>query len=216
MEQKQMDESDRGRPSTLWRLARIGALSGVLCFLTLALAHYVSSELNDANGLDLTNPLAIAFFVLALGCAWLLVRQIRMPAGEAPLTRQERLNRNFHIASAVAAIVLAIAMLPGFTDDSGGGLLSNDPLPPTDVILPILVFGVLGPAISFYWHRIIDEQEADAYKSGALVAFYVFASGAPVWWLAWRGGFVPRPDGIIIWLVTISIASGIWLWKKYR
>ena len=216
MEQKQMDESDRGTPSTFWRMVRILALSLVLCFLTLALFHYVYSELKYEGGVD-SNPFAIAFLVLALGCVWLLVRQIRTPAGEAPLTRQERLNRNVQIASVVAAFVLVMAMYLGVYGDSvHGGILSNDPLPPAAVILPILLFGVVGPAISLYWHRIIDEQEADAYKSGALVALYVFASGAPVWWLAWRGGFVPPPNGFVIWFVTISVASGIWLWKKYR
>ena len=217
MEQKQMDESDRDGHSTLWRRLSIVALSVMLCFLILSLAHYVSSELNDANGLDLTNGVAIAFVVLTLGCAWLLVRQVRATIGDDPLTRQERLNRNVQVASVVVAIVLVMTMSGGVDGEvEGHGILSNAPLPPAAVILPILIFGMIAPAISLYWHCIIDEQEADAYKSGALGALYVFGYGAPVWWLAWRGGFVAPPDGFIIYFATMTVASAIWLWKKYR
>ena len=39
--------------------------------------------------------------------------------------------------------------------------------------------------------------------------------GAPVWWFAWRGGFAPEPDGVIIYAVTVSVLGIIWIWKKY-
>jgi hypothetical protein len=213
MEQKQMDETDRDGHSTLRRRLSIVALSVVLCFLVLSLVHYVSSELKDANGLDLTNGVAIAFLLLALGCTWLLVRQIRTPTGEAPPTSQERLNRNLLVASGLIGAVVAIAM--SFVEGADMGLLSNAPLPPVAAILLILVTGVLAPAISVYWQWIIDEQEADATKTGALFGIYTYGIGAPVWWLAWRGGFVSPPDGFTIYFVTMMVVSAVWLWKKY-
>lgn len=215
MEQKQMDESDHKGPSALWRLVRIAALSVVLCFLIFALVHYVSSELKDANGLDFTNGVAIAFVLLALGCAWLLMRQIRTPAGEAPPTSQERLNRNLLIASGAVGIVVAVALSLAQGGAAESGLLSNEPLPPVPALLLVLVTGLIVPAISLYWQRIIDEQEAEATKVGALFGIYIYGIGAPVWWIAWRGGFVPPPDGFIIYFVTMTVVSAVWLWKKY-
>jgi drug/metabolite transporter (DMT)-like permease len=162
----------------------------------------------------LTNGFAIAFFVLALGCGLLLVREVRQVGGD-PLTRQERLNRNLQIIAGLLGFVLALTidLIGGSAED---GALSSDPLPPTAAILLILVLGVLVPAISIYWHRIIDEQEADASKTGALFAFYFFGIGAPLWWLAWRGGFAPPPNGFTIYFATMTVMGVVWLWKKYR
>jgi hypothetical protein len=33
---------------------------------------------------------------------------------------------------------------------------------------------------------------------------------------AWRGGFVPEPNGFIIYYATITTLSLVWAWKKYR
>jgi len=208
-----MDESGRSGTSTLWRRVRITALIVVLLFLSMMALGFTVAKLRHGYGLTTTNVIEITLVALAmLGCGWLLVRQVRAPTGEDPLTRQERLNRNVSVASGVVGFALVVAMSLA---DGGKGAFSNDPLPPAAAILLILVTGVLVPAISLYWHRIIDEQEADATKTGALGALYVFAIGAPVWWLAWRGGFVPPPDGFIIYFATLTVVGAVWLWKKY-
>jgi hypothetical protein len=73
------------------------------------------------------------------------------------------------------------------------------------------------PLMSWYWHaRVIDELEADAYRSGAMLAMYAFWIVAPVWWLLWRGGMLPAPDGVALYLMTTFVALIIWFWKKYR
>jgi hypothetical protein len=212
-----MAEFDRKAPWAGWRPLRIVALSMVLVGLSGGALGYTVAVMRHEDFLTATHLVPIALLALALlGCGWLLVREIRAPTGEDPLTPQERLNRNFHIASGVLVVVLLVATFLAFGPAAGTLFRSNDPLPPAVAIVAILMFAVLLPAISFYWHRIIDEQEADAYKTGALFALYAFAIGAPVWWLAWRGGFAPPPDGFVIYLATLTVASAIWLWKKYR
>ena len=154
--------------------------------------------------------------LMLLGTGFLLVRQLKAQTGEDPLTHKERLNRNLLIVSGLLGGATSLAMAFAVEGGLESGALSNEPLPPVVAVLLILVLGVLVPVISFFWHRIIDEQEADAYKTGAVYAFYVFGIGAPVWWLAWRGGFVPPPDGFIIYFATVFTLGAVWLWKKYR
>ena len=217
MEQTQMAEFDRESPWTGWRPLRIVALSTVLVGLSGGALGYSVAVMRHEDFPTTTHLIAIGLFALALlGCGWLLVRQIRAPTGEDPLTRQERLNRNLLVISALVGVVIALVMSLAEVESGGDGFLSNDPLPPVVAILLILVTGLLVPAISIYWQRIIDEQEADATKTGALFALYTYAIGAPVWWLAWRGGFVAPPDGFIIYFATMIVMCAIWLWKKYR
>jgi hypothetical protein len=39
--------------------------------------------------------------------------------------------------------------------------------------------------------------------------------GAPVWWLLWRGGLAPAPDGTIIYFGIVATMGVIWIRKKY-
>ena len=215
MEQKLMAESDRDGPSAGWRRVRIVALSLALFFLTTLALGFVIAVLHRGEELTTTRGIAFAIVAVALlGCGWLLVRQIRTLRADDPLTPQERLNRNILIFAGVLGGVLSVVM--SLVVEGGSGAISNEPLPPAAAIFLILVVGVVVPAMSLDWHRIIDEQEADATKTGALFGVYTYGIGAPVWWLAWRGGFVPPPDGFIIYFATLGVMAAVWLWKKYR
>jgi hypothetical protein len=134
------------------------------------------------------------------------------------LTRKERLNRNILFLCAALGGVMGLGMSlagdGGLAD--GGGLFSNAPLPTWLAVVLVLIIGLVVPIISFFWHRTVDEQEADAYKTGALWAFYVYGVGAPIWWLSWRGGFAPEPSGIAIYFATMLTVLIVWTWKKYR
>ena len=217
MERKQMAEPDRESSSAGWRRLRIIALGLVLFCLSGVALGYMVAVMRHGDFLTPAHLVPIVLFALALlGCGLLLVREVRTRAAEDPLTRQERLNRNLLVISGFVGVVIALVMSLAEVKSGGDGFLSNDPLPPVVAILLILVTGLLVPAISIYWQRIIDEQEADATKTGALFAVYTYGIGAPVWWLAWRGGFVAPPDGFIIYFATMMVMCAVWLWKKYR
>jgi hypothetical protein len=34
--------------------------------------------------------------------------------------------------------------------------------------------------------------------------------------MLWRGGFVPEPDGVAIFMLFALIWTAVWFWKKYR
>ncbi|HEV7232645.1 MAG TPA: hypothetical protein VGN36_00270 [Sphingorhabdus sp.] len=138
---------------------------------------------------------------------------------KAPLSKRERLNRNLLIACLVLGAVMGLVMgLVESRDASGDiSMFSNSPLPTGIALAFAFVWVVIVPAIAWYWHRYaVDEQERHAYREGAYYAFYAYGVGAPLWWLLWRGGLVPEPDGIVIYYITIGVCGVVWLWKKYR
>ena len=216
------DIEDGAVASPIWRWLRRTGLSLALLFLVgiaigIGIAH-------SEHGGGLTPVIVSLFGAVALlfaGCAWLLLRDLKRPTGEEPLTKKERLNRNLLIGSGAIGgamgVVVVVAMLASGAEIRPDMAFSDAPLPAGVALVLVLVLGVLLPALSIYWHRsAVDEQEVDAYKTGALWGIYVYMIGAPVWWFAWRGGFAPEPNGIIIYFATITTMGVIWIWKKYR
>jgi predicted membrane protein len=209
-----MTEPNELPPSPFWRLLRIVLLSLLVIFLGGVAAGFTAAYLEDGGGFE-AKPMAIlgTMVLLFAGCAWLLVRMVRKPTGEEPLTRKERANRNLLLASFVLGLAMSFAVL---TLGGTNSLLTNDPLPAWLAAGLIGTFCLFVPALSFAWKRTVDEQEKDAYKTGALQALNVYGVGVPIWWIGWRGGFLPEPNGIIIYLVTLFVFCLVWGWKKYR
>ncbi len=203
------------------RVKRVLKIAG-LVFAAIFLAGIgtgVTAASLEREGITLvTGAIIGAAALLALTCLWLALRVANAPTGEAPPTRKERLNRNILAACGLLGFVAAILMMfvQGDTDVTRG-LLSNEPLQPGIAIALLVLIGVVLPILSFVWHHsAVDEQEIAAYKDGALWGINVFMIGGPVWWIAWRGGFLPAPDGIIIYFAAITVMGVVWMWKKYR
>jgi hypothetical protein len=218
-ELEQMPDVEDGGRSPLWRLLRIAGLGLVTLFSIGVVTGYVASHVERGKPFGWVAILVLVGTVLvALGCGWLLQRELRKSSDGGPLTRREKLNRNIIIGCGLLGFLLAILMmLGGDRDLARNNAFSDAPLPTGIAIVMVLLVGVLLPIVSVFWHRsAVDEQEADAYKTGALYALYVYMIGAPVWWFAWRGGFAPPPNGIAIYLITVATVGIIWMWKKYR
>jgi len=113
-------------------------------------------------------------------------------------------------------IVSGISITSGKIIDPFSALLTS-PIPLT-IVIPLVVFwGVIMPVIAWFWHtRAIDEQEANAYKDGGYYAAYAFLMLTPLWWLLWRGGLLPEPNGVAIYLTFSLVWTIVWFWKKYR
>lgn len=216
-EARAMNETSQPTASPLWRWARIAGLSLAMIFLLGVAAGAVAAHLDDGGGFSLrVTGLIAAVLLLIAGCAWLLRRDIRGALPADPLTPKERLNRNILVACGLLGGVIGVALAVASPDIAEHGVFSNAPLPVGLAIVLVIALGLLVPAISYYWHRhAVDEQEADAYRSGALAAMYVYMVVTPVWWFAWRGGFAPAPDGIVIYMATVAVLGVVWIWKKY-
>ena len=219
LKDKAMADPDEAGGSQFWRILRLLGLAFAIALLVAYAAGYSMAIVHNGRGLTLKAAAVLALVALAIaGCGWLVRRDLRQARGEYPLTARERINRNIIIGCGAMGFATALLLVFAGGDITGGPreIFSNDPLPPLVAAVLVLCIGVLLPAVTVYWHKIIDEQEADAYKSGAVVALYLYALGSPTWWLAWRGGFAPEPDPFIIYYAVATTVGLIWLWKKYR
>lgn len=200
------------------RALKIFGLATAAVFLGGVGAGVTAAALERDGITPVVGAIIAVVALLVLVCLWLVIRILNAPTGEAPPTAKERLNRNILVACGALGFFIALLMM--FTQDGPdltNGLLSNEPLQPAIAIALLVLMGVVLPILSFIWHRsAVDEQEIAAYKDGALWGINVFMIGAPIWWIAWRGGFLPAPDGIVLYFATITVMGAVWMWKKYR
>lgn len=213
-----MAEAEDVGASPLWRWLRIAALLTGVVFLGGVAAGFITAHLERGGPFSLYAIGVLAGLALAIiACGWFAVRALRAPSPGGPPTAKERLNRNILMGSGLLGLVTAIAVTASADNVAEADFFSEAPLPQGVAIALVLMLGVVMPALSVFWHRnVVDEQEADAYKVGALYGLYVYMIGAPVWWFAWRGGFAPEPNGVFIYFATVTTVGVIWIWKKYR
>ena len=159
------------------------------------------------------------FIGIILGLAYSIWRNVqKMKLSSDPLSRREKLNNRILIGCGIfGGLVALLLSISGDVSAQNPNAFSNDPISPTIAIILAVAIGVLLPILSWYWHaRVVDEQEEAAYRTGALLAIYAFWFVAPSWWLLWRGGILPAPDGAALYMMTTFIALIVWFWKKYR
>lgn len=211
------EELENGR-SPLWRVVRIAVLGILLVFLGGVVAGMIAAHIDKGGGMPSVRFFAIQGVALALltGCGWFLLRDLRRPRDDEPLTRKERLNRNILVASGVLGAAMGMAVVLSADTVTLGAMFSSAPLPPLLAAAFVAVFLLVLPPLTIYWQkRAVDEQEIDAYKTGAQYAVHLYMIGAPAWWFAWRGGFAPEPNGIVIYMIVTFTMLIVWLGKKY-
>ena len=112
----------------------------------------------------------------------------------------------------VALIAFSLLITLIFARPSGGGLAndlySNGPLPTGLAVGAALLWLVGMPLLAAITRRNMDEVERDLLIFGESAGFRFFTSVAPAWWLGYRGGVLPQPD-VMILFVGVLIASFI-------
>jgi hypothetical protein len=189
-----------------------------------AIMGYLNAEVQDGGTIGTAEILTLcAFATIIIGLAFAIWRNVRkMQASDEGLTRREKLNRNIAwglglAGGAIGLILILYDTRVGNSDTGPPLLLADSPMPPIVALMLIFFWIVIMPIIAWFWHkRAIDEQEASAYRDGGYYAAYAFMIGAPTWWILWRGGFVPEPDGVAIFMLFALIWTAVWFWKKYR
>ncbi len=215
------NEGSNGRRVLWMTVAGIG-----IVFTAGAIAGFMSEHQADDGGAMGGFALAVigGFFAIIAGLAYAIWRNAKkLKASGEPMSKREKLNRNIILACGfLGGVMGAVVAMTGIANipDNGADPLSillTGPMP-VAVILPLVFFwGVIMPVIAWFWHtRAIDEQEASAYRDGGYYAAYAYLILAPVWWLLWRGGLLPEPDGVAIFLTFSLVWSAVWFWKKYR
>lgn len=202
-------------------------LSGLgIVMMAGAVAGYLAEHQAQGGGpLGAAGMIVMAVFaaiIIGLGYAiWRNGRALKLDGDD--LTRRERLNRNIMIGCmALGAVMGGGLAATGNLDiaDPASGALSifdDGRMSAAAALLIVFLWAVVMPMVAWFWHtRAIDEQEASAYRDGGYYAAYAFLILAPVWWLLWRGGLLPEPNGVAIFMAFAFIWSAVWFWKKYR
>ncbi|MFM6932978.1 MAG: hypothetical protein ACKOUT_12135 [Novosphingobium sp.] len=76
--------------------------------------------------------------------------------------------------------------------------------------LPLLAW------LYYRWHKTADEHEQAAYNFGAVLGIYTYFFASIGWWVAWRGGLLPEPNGVAIFWTVIIVWSIGWIWHRFR
>ena len=116
-------------------------------------------------------------------------------------------------ASMVAGLATGLGYSLATIED--GGLMTGR-LPPWLAIAIAALYLAMILAGTVAMKRTTDELERhnNLYGLGmgasALMLFY------PPWWMLWRGGLLPEPSHLILFLGLVAISTAFYLWKKYR
>ncbi|MEO0871535.1 MAG: hypothetical protein AAFY19_06170 [Pseudomonadota bacterium] len=113
-------------------------------------------------------------------------------------------------------VVGGIASVPLIDTQGGGSLLfGNGPVPASSALLTAAIWGLLLPVLIVTYRRNADEVTREANNFGFSVGFQAFAYAAPLWWIGWRGGFLPTPDVMILFVATLVVATLANIWKQF-
>ena len=212
-------EQDTAAPSG-WRTA-IGILAGLLFILGLGFAVGVASDLAARPAETADYALGFGILVVLTLCGWLAMRNLRgvFHAVGRPSSKTGKAQW-ITIASLGLGLILGIVLTsvsgsdvyPGIFSAGGGDDAS---LPIWFVVLALLVMLVLVPIITVIYHRNADEHETRAMADGGLIAGYAYIQIAGSWWLAWRGGIAPEPDGYILFWGYVAVWLIVANYRKY-
>ncbi len=165
-------------------------------------------------------PLALAIgaaaLVLAALCGWALYRLKPFAMNEDGPVSPRVLNarRTLGLSAVVGAVLGVVLSIATLSSDDPWGLFGDAPLPPWVAALAIAVWIGVVPLLSWRWWRNIDEHEAAAYRFGAVAGMYGYAFIMPTWWMGWRGGFLPEPQAMLIFVVVIVVWGAAWLSRR--
>ena len=149
-----------------------------------------------------------------------MMAQISRPGVSEPLSDYERLERRRRRRK--FAIIAAMGAIGGI----GGGIVGAresgrlfdlaHPWPPL-LCLALAAAFLLAVALGkFILRSQIDEVERMAKLRATHAGAMLFLAGYPVWFLLWKGGFLPEPQHVAmfaIFLVASLLAS---LFYKFR
>lgn len=130
-----------------------------------------------------------------------------------PITPRTRRQSYAMIALIVVAAFLPMLFLNGGGEGSSGrvDLYSNNPLPTGMAVTAAIIWLIGIPLLSQVTRRTMDEVEFGHLKFGETVGFRFFATVGPAWWLGFRGGVLPQPDVMILFVATLvfSISANL-------
>ena len=197
------------------RVAKLGGAGTLSVFLIGGAAGALAAMTEDGR-IDAKGIAVVAAFALAgIAAAVWFARLLRRASAAAPETpRATRARRMLVIAGAIGVVLGLLFAMGGMGEP--GFAVSEAPIPPIIALATLAIIGIAVPAVTFAWHRSVDEHEEQVYRFSALIAIYTYSWISPMWWIAARGGFVPTPDATVIFGIVMAVWGLAWAWGKYR
>ena len=206
-------------PSHLTTVLGFAGLFVFVLLLGIAMGFLSDLDMRSASGSDYATGAAILAGMVVTG--WLAWRWLRtaLHAVGRPGSRTGKAQW-ITIGSLGIGVVLGILLVSVSGSDVYPGLLSggggDDALLPTWFVIGALVIMlVVVPIATVIYHRNADEHETRAMADGGLIAGYAYVQIAGSWWLAWRGGLAPEPDGYILFWGFIAVWLIVANYRKY-
>ncbi|BCA57408.1 hypothetical protein [Sphingomonas sp. HMP6] len=135
------------------------------------------------------------------------------PGEAADRARSRRTAINFTILALLGGVVGFTAAL---VEQPDAPISAGGTIPAWFAILAATVFVVAVVAGSVAYYRNMDElQRLDNYWA-TTVGANVFLLAYPVWLVLWKGGLVPAPDAMILYLVVLATTMTAYFWRKLR
>ena len=174
-----------------------------------------------------TTVILAAILLVSAGAIWGLLRLKPWKRSGEPVSRATRRARRLLWLSTLVVALGALALIPGTHPVDGKDVpfgvfsngkepFSNGPISPGIAIFAIAAW-LLGQAINKgWWYVSADEHERRADDVGNLVAWALFMTVTPAWWVAARAGLLPQPNAMVLWLVTVWVAAIGYFWRRNR
>lgn len=93
-------------------------------------------------------------------------------------------------------------------------LFSNTPLPPMTAAAVVGLWLIAMPIFIIFGRRNADEHALQAGDFGLAIGAHVFALIAPAWWMGARGGMLPEPDVMVIFIAVMAVTTIANIWKR--
>ncbi|MEM1195549.1 MAG: hypothetical protein AAGH57_05550 [Pseudomonadota bacterium] len=182
-----------------------------LALLALCVAIIAGIRFTEAPKDDYLVMMAVGLPISLIGSYFLWRWMPDFTMGEPQTPRGKR----------VRWILIGCGVLGGLSSvplidlDQGGTLLfGNGPVPPLSALITGAMWTLIMPVFMIGYRLNSDEVTREANNFGFSVGFQAFAYIAPLWWLGWRGGFLPQPDVMVLFLGGLVVATIAHLWKR--
>lgn len=125
--------------------------------------------------------------------------------------RKRRINM---VVGTLFAIGLVSGFLVGFFEDEQAGLVAANSIPPWLAVLSAVLFLVATTFGSWKLMQVSDELERTIHIKTTVMAGNVMLIGYPTWFILWKGGIVPEPDAL--WLFLAGFGTSMIAYAYYR
>ncbi|MDY7523028.1 hypothetical protein [Sphingomonas sp. 10B4] len=135
------------------------------------------------------------------------------PGEAADRTRSRRTFITFAVLSVLGG---AVGFTAALIEPHEATLTTGGSLPAWFAILAALLLIGAVTAGSLVYYRTIDElQRLDNYWAATMGA-NVLLMAYPVWLILWKGGLVPAPDAMTLYLAVLVSTGLAYAWRKLR